>query len=116
MNERYGNVTTTGEIRILGKNIYDPDVSLTALRRSVGMVFPASQPAADLDLRERAVRPARGTRRGVAFSRREEQALGQNRPCATCNSGTTSRTGFATGPRASRSSSSRNCASPGCCR
>ena len=28
VNERYGSVTTTGEIRILDKNIYDPDVSL----------------------------------------------------------------------------------------
>jgi phosphate transport system ATP-binding protein len=24
INERYGNVTTTGEITMLGKNIYDP--------------------------------------------------------------------------------------------
>jgi phosphate transport system ATP-binding protein len=44
MNERYGNVTTQGEIRILGKNIYDPDVSLSALRRSVGMVFQRPNP------------------------------------------------------------------------
>ena len=28
VNERYGNVTTTGEIRVLDKNIYDEDVSL----------------------------------------------------------------------------------------
>ena len=33
MNERYGNVTTTGEIRILGRNIYDPDVSLASCAR-----------------------------------------------------------------------------------
>ena len=26
INERYGNVTTNGEISILGKNVYDPDV------------------------------------------------------------------------------------------
>jgi phosphate transport system ATP-binding protein len=44
MNERFGNVTTRGEIRILGKNIYDPDVSLSALRRSVGMVFQRPNP------------------------------------------------------------------------
>ena len=29
VNERYGNVTTTGEIRVLGMNIYDPDVALS---------------------------------------------------------------------------------------
>jgi phosphate transport system ATP-binding protein len=44
VNERYGYVTTKGEIRLLGKNIYDPDVSLQALRRSVGMVFQRPNP------------------------------------------------------------------------
>jgi len=44
VNERYGYVTTKGEIRILGKNIYDPDVSLVELRRSVGMVFQRPNP------------------------------------------------------------------------
>jgi phosphate transport system ATP-binding protein len=44
VNERYGNVTTTGRIRILGKNIYDPDVSLPELRKSVGMVFQRPNP------------------------------------------------------------------------
>ena len=44
VNERYGNVTTTGEIRVLGKNIYDPDISLIELRKSVGMVFQRPNP------------------------------------------------------------------------
>jgi len=44
INERYGNVRTTGEITVLGKNIYDDDVSLSALRRSVGMVFQRPNP------------------------------------------------------------------------
>jgi phosphate transport system ATP-binding protein len=44
INERYGNVTTTGEVTILGKNIYDPNVSLSELRRSVGMVFQRPNP------------------------------------------------------------------------
>jgi phosphate transport system ATP-binding protein len=44
VNERYGYVTTTGEIVILGKNIYDPDVSLIELRKSVGMVFQRPNP------------------------------------------------------------------------
>ncbi|MGH7595605.1 MAG: phosphate ABC transporter ATP-binding protein [bacterium] len=44
VNERYGYVTTSGEIKILGKNIYDPDVSLTELRKSVGMVFQRPNP------------------------------------------------------------------------
>jgi phosphate transport system ATP-binding protein len=44
VNERYGSVTTTGEIRVLGKNIYDPDLSLPELRKSVGMVFQRPNP------------------------------------------------------------------------
>ncbi len=44
VNERYGYVTTTGEIRILNKNIYDPAVSLVELRKSVGMVFQRPNP------------------------------------------------------------------------
>jgi phosphate transport system ATP-binding protein len=44
VNERYGNVTTTGTINILGKNIYDSDVSLIELRKSVGMVFQRPNP------------------------------------------------------------------------
>jgi phosphate transport system ATP-binding protein len=44
INERYGNVTTTGRIAVLGKNIYDPDVSLSELRKSVGMVFQRPNP------------------------------------------------------------------------
>ena len=44
INERYGNVTTTGEITILGKNIYDENVSLAELRKTVGMVFQRPNP------------------------------------------------------------------------
>ncbi len=44
MNERYPNVRTEGEARVMRKNIYDPDVSLIELRRSVGMVFQRPNP------------------------------------------------------------------------
>ena len=44
VNERHGYVTTTGEIKLLGKNIYDPDVSLIELRKAVGMVFQRPNP------------------------------------------------------------------------
>jgi len=44
INERYGYVTTTGEIKVLGQNIYAPDVSLIELRKSVGMVFQRPNP------------------------------------------------------------------------
>ncbi len=44
VNERYGNVKTTGQILIHDKNIYDEDVSLPELRKSVGMVFQRPNP------------------------------------------------------------------------
>lgn len=44
VNERYGNVRTSGVIEILGKNIYDKDVELTELRKAVGMVFQRPNP------------------------------------------------------------------------
>jgi phosphate transport system ATP-binding protein len=44
LNERYGNVRTTGTIRILDRNIYDADVSLGELRKAVGMVFQRPNP------------------------------------------------------------------------
>ncbi len=44
VNERYTYVRTTGQIEILGQNIYDPEVSLVELRRSVGMVFQRPNP------------------------------------------------------------------------
>jgi phosphate transport system ATP-binding protein len=54
INERYGNVTTTGRITVLGKNIYDADVSLSELRRSVGMVFQRPNPL-PISIRENVV-------------------------------------------------------------
>jgi phosphate transport system ATP-binding protein len=44
VNERYGYVTTKGEIKLHGKNIYDEDISLIELRKSVGMVFQRPNP------------------------------------------------------------------------
>jgi len=44
INERYGYVTTTGEIKIHGQNIYAPDISLIELRKAVGMVFQRPNP------------------------------------------------------------------------
>ena len=44
VNERYGNVRTEGTISLLGKNIYDTDVSLIELRKSVCMVFQRPNP------------------------------------------------------------------------
>ncbi len=44
INERYDNVTTSGEVMIHARNIYVPDVDLIELRKSVGMVFQRPNP------------------------------------------------------------------------
>ena len=44
INERYGNVTTKGEVRVLGTDIYGPRISLLELRKRVGMVFQRPNP------------------------------------------------------------------------
>ena len=44
VNERYGDVRTTGEIRVLGESIYGDAVSLVELRKAVGMVFQRPNP------------------------------------------------------------------------
>jgi phosphate transport system ATP-binding protein len=74
VNERYGNVTTTGEITILGKNIYDADVSLSELRKAVGMVFQRPNPL-PISVYENVIFGLRiHTRRG-AHARRELDRL-----------------------------------------
>lgn len=44
MNERFGNVRTSGQVEIDGHDIYAPDVSLIELRKHVGMVFQRPNP------------------------------------------------------------------------
>ncbi|MEO5362672.1 MAG: phosphate ABC transporter ATP-binding protein [Magnetococcus sp. DMHC-8] len=44
INERLGYVRITGEIQVLDKNVYDPDVNLSQLRKQVGMVFQRPNP------------------------------------------------------------------------
>jgi phosphate transport system ATP-binding protein len=43
-NERFGQVRTAGEIRLLGDDIHAPEVSLVELRKAVGMVFQRPNP------------------------------------------------------------------------
>jgi phosphate transport system ATP-binding protein len=44
MNDLIPNVGVQGAMRLNGKNIYDPDVDVVALRRRVGMVFQRPNP------------------------------------------------------------------------
>jgi phosphate transport system ATP-binding protein len=43
-NERFRQVRTAGEIRLLGDDIHAPEVSLVELRKAVGMVFQRPNP------------------------------------------------------------------------
>ncbi|MEX0677577.1 MAG: phosphate ABC transporter ATP-binding protein [Pirellulales bacterium] len=76
INERYGNVRTTGQISILGKNIYDADVSLSELRKTVGMVFQRPNPL-PISIYENVLFGLRVHTRRDAFSRAERDALVQ---------------------------------------
>jgi len=44
MNELIDGVRHEGEIKLLGRNIYDPKLEIISLRRSIGMVFQKSNP------------------------------------------------------------------------
>jgi phosphate transport system ATP-binding protein len=44
INERLGYVRTTGEVAVLGYNVFAPDVALSRLRRQVGMVSQRPNP------------------------------------------------------------------------
>ncbi|MEI8294047.1 MAG: phosphate ABC transporter ATP-binding protein PstB [bacterium] len=44
MNELIDGVNHSGDIRILGKSIYDKGIEVISLRRSIGMVFQKSNP------------------------------------------------------------------------
>ena len=76
INERYGNVATTGEVTILDKNIYDPDVSLSALRKTVGMVFQRPNPL-PISIRENVLFGVRShTRRDYSAATRRNWSIG----------------------------------------
>ena len=114
VNERYGNVRTEGEIKILGKNIYEADVSPVELRKKVGMVFQRPNPL-PISVYENvafglrihyaaAAQPARARSRGPK----------RRSPRPAC--GMTSRTASTPRQRPSSSSSSKSSASPASCR
>jgi len=44
MNELIDGVNYTGDIKLLGRSIYDPAIEVIALRRSIGIVFQKSNP------------------------------------------------------------------------
>ena len=65
---------TTGEISVLGKNIYDADVSLGELRKTVGMVFQRPNPL-PLSIYENIVFGLRVHNYRDAFTRQQRDEL-----------------------------------------
>jgi phosphate transport system ATP-binding protein len=51
INERLGYVRTTGQVKVLGWDIYAPEVELVQLRKQIGMVFQRPNPL-PLSIRE----------------------------------------------------------------
>ncbi len=74
INERYGNVTTTGQVTVLGKNIYDQDVSLSALRKAVGMVFQRPNPL-PISIYENVLFGVRVHTPSGTFTRRQQEEM-----------------------------------------
>jgi len=74
INERYGNVTTTGQITVLGKNIYEPAISLSELRKTVGMVFQRPNPL-PISVYENVLFGIRIHTRTGTFRRSEQEAM-----------------------------------------
>ena len=116
INERYENVTTKGQVTILEKNIYDPDVSLSELRKSVGDGVSTSPTRC----RSRFTRTSCSAyactppRRAIQAGR--TQWDGRIGPARRAIVGTMSKTCSARRPPASPWSSSRSCVSRGSCR
>jgi len=114
INERYGNVTTTGEVNVLGKNIYHDDVSLSTLRKSVGMVFQRPNPL-PISIYENVLFGVRvhTHRRDFARSERDEMVESALRDVHLWDA-----VKDKLGLRATHLTleQQQNCASPGCCR
>ncbi len=112
INERYGNVRTTGKVLITGKNIYDDDVSLIELRKTVGMVFQRPNPL-PISIYNNVLFGHRLHVSPRETSRTDRDALVEA-ALAKSGCGRQSRTSCTTGPLGSRWSNSRNSVSLGC--
>ena len=74
VNERLGYVRTTGEVRVLGTDIFGPEVELARLRKDVGMVFQRPNPL-PLSVRDNVLFAHRIHRGSEKMSRADEDAL-----------------------------------------
>ena len=112
INERYGNVTTSGQIRILGKNIFDEDVSLAYLRKRVGMVFQRPNPF-PISIYENVVFGMPSLPRRL---KRADTRCRRGKPSGRSPSGMPSRTAERQSDDPAAGAAAETCASPVCCR
>lgn len=73
INERLGYVKTTGSVEVMGHDVMAPEVELTQLRRSAGMVFQRPNPL-PLSIRDNMLFPYR-LKNGGKGSRSEEDGV-----------------------------------------
>jgi phosphate transport system ATP-binding protein len=74
INERLGYVRITGEIDVMGENIYDPGVELIQVRKQIGMVFQRPNPL-PISIRENVLFGHRIHHAGKKFSREENDGI-----------------------------------------
>jgi phosphate transport system ATP-binding protein len=74
INERLGYVRITGEIDVMGENIYDPGVELIQVRKQIGMVFQRPNPL-PISIRENVLFGHRIHHAGKKFSREETDGI-----------------------------------------
>ena len=115
INERLGYVRITGEINVMGENIYDPAVELVQVRKQIGMVFQRPNPL-PISIRDNVLFGHRIHARRQEIleirGRRDRRGFTADRCCC----GTRSRTGWIKRPPAFLWRNSRSCASRACCR
>lgn len=74
INERLGYVRTTGTTKVLGHDIYAPDVELVQIRKLVGMVFQRPNPL-PLSIRDNILFGYRTHHAGKKLNREEENLI-----------------------------------------
>jgi len=74
INERLGYVRYTGEVNVLGHNVYDPGVELVQVRKQIGMVFQRPNPL-PISVRENVLFSHRIHHAGRRISRADEDEI-----------------------------------------
>jgi phosphate transport system ATP-binding protein len=74
INERLGYVRITGEINVMGENIFDPSVELIQVRKQIGMVFQRPNPL-PISIRDNVLFGHRIHNAGKKSSKTEEEDI-----------------------------------------